>query len=155
MENCLESKKIDQKVYISYSLNDMLSNMKDTDLRIIYDDQLEAFLWGDAEEVVHNGLYTAAYNKGYYDHLITPDSDFGYIYDYIDRAEDGYFDFDDNWHDEWSYRLVYAAPNSNEHIYYENDDYRERWVLQQGGYLYMRDGSIYDTPFKDVIVREF
>lgn len=146
-----ESWNITRDTAIAYSIKDMLKNMSDVDLRILYDKKLDAFLFGDANNVIHNDLYNDARTEGYYNEIITRNSDFETLNDYIDCAEDGYFDENDDYFLPWAYRLIYVSPKSEDLPYYLRDGYREKWPLKQGGFLFMRDGDIYETPFKNCI----
>lgn len=131
-----------------YQVRDLLMN-KPKLYRILYDKNIDRYMIGDGNEVIHWELIEAAYKQGHYYMMDDFIDEIGTLDNYVEFGQGGQFLGDE----EIESYLIYMvfSPDEEEFMLGE-DGYQFRYKLPFG-YIYTRDCYLEDCDLYNVVKR--
>ena len=129
-----------------YQIRDLLVN-KPKLYRILYDKNIDMYMIGDGEEVIHWDLIKAARKQGYYAEMESFIDELGDLENYVEFGEGGQF-LDD---EEIESYLIYMVFSPDEDSFYLGEDgYQFKYPLSFGT-IYTRDSYLDDCDLYKVV----
>ena len=153
-------RRVEKDVLVTYNTKDVIDRLSENehDWRLMYDDHEKMWLMGDANDVIHFDLLSAAWDNGYFDDQMDfIDEYIGASYEsYRDCGEDGfYINWDEpgeEWVEPWLYSLIYATENSSDLGFYKQDGFSNYKETSLGGTLFARDPeALEETPLTSIL----
>lgn len=129
-----------------YQVRNLLMN-KPKLYRILYDSNIDMYMIGDGQEVIHWDLIKAARKQGYYAEMEEFIDELGDLENYVEFGEGGQF-LDDEEIDSYLIYMVYS-PDDDTFILGE-DGYQFRYPLSQG-VMFTRDSYLEDCDLYRVL----
>lgn len=129
-----------------YQIRDLLFN-KPKLYRILYDSNIDKYMIGDGEEVIHWDLIKAARKHGYYAEMEEFIDELGDLENYVEFGEGGQF-LDDEEIESYLIYMVYS-PDEDTFVLGE-DGYQFRYTLKQG-VMFTRDSYLEDCDLYRVL----
>lgn len=129
-----------------YRVRDLLMN-KPKLYRILYDSNIDMYMIGDGDELIHWDLIKEARKQGYYASMEEFIDELGDLYNYVEFGDGGQFLGDE----EIESYLIYMVFSPDEDSFYLGEDgYQFRYKLPFG-YIYTRDSYLDDCDLYNVV----